>query len=452
MFRAITIAVLSVALLGTGIFAYQTHQEKEALAISHENNYQRAFHQLSYHMDQLEDELGASLATNGASQFSGSLAEVWRISSLAHNEMGELPLGMIPAKETDQYLANVAEFSYETAVRDREEEPLTDEEYDKLENFYSQAKEIKHDLRTVQAQALNNDFRWSDVERELMSEQNPGEGTMVSSFKSIDQKAKGFSENNWNDDAGFSLDVNKRLAKVVKDKEELSEEEIIKKAKAFLDLPTTVDAKAEKLGEGMPYKGYQVVIEDSDGERNYMIDMTERGGLPVWALQSRDITEPKIGLNEASERAKEFLEDKGITDVQLVDSKQYDTIGTFQFVPVKDDVRLYPDALIVEIALDDGDLVGFKGANYFANHRERHDLSPVLTLDDALDELHPNLKSREEHLAVIENQNGDEVLTYEIFATMNGDTYRIYLNADTGLEEEVKRMQEAEPVYDVDVI
>ncbi|WP_052366029.1 PepSY1/2 domain-containing protein [Geomicrobium sp. JCM 19055] len=176
MFRAITIAVLSVALLGTGIFAYQTHQEKEALAISHENNYQRAFHQLSYHMDQLEDELGASLATNGVSQFSGSLAEVWRISSLAHNEMGELPLGMIPAKETDQYLANVAEFSYETAVRDRGEEPLTDEEYDKLENFYSQAKEIKHDLRTVQAQALNNDFRWSDVERDLMSEQNPGEG------------------------------------------------------------------------------------------------------------------------------------------------------------------------------------------------------------------------------------------------------------------------------------
>ncbi|GAK12904.1 LOW QUALITY PROTEIN: spore germination protein YpeB [Geomicrobium sp. JCM 19039] len=451
MFRAITIAVLAVALLGTGIFAYQEHQEKEALAISHENNYQRAFHQLSYHMDQLEDELGASLATNGSSHFTGSLAEVWRISSLAHNEMGELPLDD-SVNETGEYLANVAEFTYETAIRDRNDEPLTDEEYEKLEHFYEQAGEMKHDLRTVQAQALSNDIRWSDVEDDLINEREPAEGTMVHSLKTIDNKAKGFSENNWNDDSQFEKDVNKRLVKTLKGKQEVSEEDAKDRARAFLGLPENTDANVEPLGEGVPYEGYQITIEDPDGERNYMIDMTKKGGLPLWMMQSRTITEPKISLNEASEIAKEFLEDNGIENVQLVDGKQYDTMGVFEFVPLADDVRLYPDGLLLEVALDDGDVIGFKGSNYFANHRERHDLSPDLTLEEALDEIHPNVQSREEHLAVIENQSGEEVLVYEIYGTMNNDTYRVYINANNGFEEDVKRMQAAEPVYDVDVM
>ncbi|AXF54866.1 germination protein YpeB [Salicibibacter kimchii] len=447
MFRAILIAVLSVALIGTGVFAYNEHQEKEALAISHENNYQRAFHQLAFHLDHMQDELGASLATNGLSNMTGSMAEVWRISSLAHSEMGELPMGLVPINKTEEYLSNVADFTHDVAIRDRADEPLTDDEYERLETFYEQAGEISADLRGVQADVLANDIRWTDIETELVANTDPGEGTAIDGIQQIDEKAKGFGENNWNDDTGFPVDVEERLANVVEDKEEFDEEEAVERAREFLNVADDTNAEISRLGEGIAYEGYKIYIEDPDGESNYAMDMTVRGGLPTWVMQDRPITETNISLNEASEIAADFLDERGFDDVELVDGKQYDSIGTFQFVPTANDARLYPDAIIMKVALDDGDIVGYKGTEYLANHRERHDLDPELELEEALDEVHENLEVREEHLAVIENQNGEEVLTYELYGTMNDDTYQLFINANDGVEEDVKRMQGAEPVY-----
>ncbi|QQK75994.1 germination protein YpeB [Salicibibacter cibarius] len=448
MFRAILIAVLSVALIGTGVFAYNEHQEKEALAISHENNYQKAFHQLAFHLDHMQDELGASLATNGVANMNGSMAEVWRISSLAHSDMGDLPMGLVPIDKTEEYLSNVADFTHDVAIRDRAEEPLTDDEYEQLETFYEQAGELSGDLRTVQANVLADDIRWRDIETELVANTDPGEGTAIDGIQQIDEKAKGFGENNWNDDTGFPVDAEERLANVVEDKEKFDEEEAVERAREFLNVPDDTNADISRLGEGIPYEGYKIYIEDPDGESNYAMDMTLRGGLPTWVMQDRPITETNISLNEASEIAADFLDERGFDDVELVDGKQYDSIGTFQFVPTANDARLYPDAIIMKVALDDGDVVGYKGADYLANHRERHDLDPELSLEEALDEVHENLEVREEHLAVIENQSGEEVLTYELYGTMNDDTYQLFINANDGTEEDVKRMQGAEPVYD----
>ncbi|MBB6449016.1 spore germination protein [Geomicrobium halophilum] len=467
MIRSIIIAVLSVALIGTAVFAYNEHQEKEnlgqqgegfnqeqegfdqeQLAINNENNYQRSFNQLAFHLDHMQDELGASLATNGLTNMTGSLAEVWRISSMAHSEMGHLPLGIVPIRETEQYLSNVAEFTHDVAIRDRADEPLTDEEYEQLETFYEQAGEISQDLRTVQAKMQSEDIRWTDIEAELVSNTDPGEGTAIDGLQGIDEKAKGFSENNWNDDTGFPEDVEDRIASVVDDETALDEEEVVEKAKDFLNLSDEADVEVDRLGEGLPYEGYQIMVDDNDGESKYRLNMTEKGGLPIWALQDRPISdEVNVSLNEASDIAADFLEDKGFEDLQLVDSKQYNSVGTFQFAPTANDVRLYPDAVVMEVALDDGDIIGYKGSDYIANHRERHDLEPEIDLEEALDEVHENLEVREDHMAVIENQNGDEVLTYELYGTMNNDTYRLYINAEDGTEEEVKRMQEAEPIY-----
>ncbi|SDI29374.1 germination protein YpeB [Natribacillus halophilus] len=448
MIRAITIAVLSVALIGTGVFAYNEHQEKEDLAMSHENNYQKAFNQLAFDLDQMQDELGASLAMNGNDNMTGSLAEVWRISSSARSDMGGLPLGLVPVGETEQYLTNVAEFTHDVAIRDRAEEPLTDDEYEQLETYYEQAGEMAHDLRAVQANTLSNDIRWTDIEAELVNNTDPGEGTAIDGIQGVDEKAKGFSENNWNDDAGFPGDVNERIANVVEDKDAFDEEEAVERARDFMNLPDDAEAQVESLGEGVPFEGYHIAIQDPEGEGNYMMDMTVNGGLPIWAMQDRPLNDVNISLNEASEIAADFLESKGFEDLELVDSKQYNSTGTFQFAPTINDVRLYPDAILMEVALDDGDVVSYKGADYVANHRERHDVEPELDLEEIEDEVHENLEVREEHLAVIENQEGEEQLVYELYGTMNDDTYRLYMNAEDGKEEEVKRMQGAEPVYD----
>ncbi|MDV2687475.1 germination protein YpeB, partial [Alkalihalophilus lindianensis] len=82
----------------------------------------RAFHGLTYQMDVLHDKIGATLAMNSRHSLSPSLAEVWRITSDAHNAVGQLPLTLLPFNKTEEFLANIGNFSYRTAVRDLDKE------------------------------------------------------------------------------------------------------------------------------------------------------------------------------------------------------------------------------------------------------------------------------------------------------------------------------------------
>ncbi len=120
-------------------------------------------------MDVLHDKIGTTLAMNSRQSLSPTLAEVWRITSEAHNDVGQLPLTLLPFNKTEEFLAKIGEFSYQTAVRDLDKDPLNDEEYATLKTLYGQAAEIQDELRNVQHMAMKNNIRWMDVELALAS-------------------------------------------------------------------------------------------------------------------------------------------------------------------------------------------------------------------------------------------------------------------------------------------
>ncbi len=69
----------------------------------------------------------------------------------------------------------------------------------------------------------------------------------------------------------------------------------------------------------------------------------------------------KISLNEASNRAVAFLKKNGYETkgLEIDESAQYNNIGVFSFIPVEKNVRIYPEAIRMKVALDDGEVVGF---------------------------------------------------------------------------------------------
>lgn len=194
MLRGILIAVLVVAVAGTGYWGYQEHIEKNAILIHAENNYQRAFHDLTYQVDLLNDKIGSTLAMNSRQQLSPSLVEVWRITAEAQNDVGQLPLTLLPFNKTEEFLANVGEFSYRTAVRDLDQEPLSDEEYQTLQALYEKSGDIQKELRKVQHLVLENNLRWMDVQLALATDENPQDNTIIDGFKTVEENVESYSE------------------------------------------------------------------------------------------------------------------------------------------------------------------------------------------------------------------------------------------------------------------
>jgi spore germination protein len=64
-----------------------------------------------------------------------------------------------------------------------------------------------------------------------------------------------------------------------------------------------------------------------------------------------------------------------------------------------------------------------------------------LTEAQAKKMLNPGLKEKYHRLAIIENDLGEPTLCYEFVGDMNGTSYRIYVNATTGMEENIEELK-----------
>lgn len=440
------ITVLTLGVAGTAYWGYQEHREKNAILINAENNYQRAFHELVYNVDLLHDKIGTTLAMNSRSSLSPALAEVWRLTSQAHNDVGQLPLTLLPFNKTEEFLAKIGDFSYQTAVRDLDKQPLNDKEYAALQGLYKQSADIQSELRKVQHLVLKNNLRWMDVEMALATGKENADNTIIDGFKTVEKTVEGYSETDFGP-AFINMDKKDENYKYLAGKN-VSKQEAIRTAKKYAALGNNVKVQVESSGKDSDYGFYSVSLLEKRSGQEANMDITKKGGYPIWFILSRDVNAQKISLNDATNKAIEFLKQNGFKNLDLFESSQYDNIGVFTFVSSEQDIRIYPDAIKVKVALDNGQLLGFSANDYLKSHHTREIPKPAITKDQAQAKMNPNLKVMENRLAVILNDVKQEVLCYEFLGTLGEDTYRIYINAENGMEEKVEKLENAEPIYE----
>ncbi|MCM3666684.1 germination protein YpeB [Mesobacillus subterraneus] len=446
MLRGIAIAVLIVGIAGTAFWGYQEHREKTAVLINAENNYQRAFHDLTYQMDLLNDKIGTTLAMNSRSSLSPQLAEVWKITSQAHGDVGQLPLTLLPFNKTEEFLANIGNFSYKTAVRDLDKEPLTEKEYATLKTLYEQSGEIQQDLRQVQHMVLANNLRWMDVELALATEKGKTDNTIIDGFKTVEKTVEGYSETDF---GPAQINLQKRDENFKKlSGRKISKDEAVKITRKYAPLKNARNVKVTESGKGSHYGFYSVSIQDPKTKLEANMDITKKGGYPIWFLLDRDVKKQAISLNDASNKAIAFLKDNNFENLDLFESAQYDNIGVFTFVGNQDGVRIYPDAIKMKVALDNGEIIGFSAEDYLKSHKAREIPKAGITIEDAKTKINPNLKVMDQTTAIILNDLNEEVLCYEFMGVLGNDTFRIYINAEDGTEEKVEKLQNAEPIYE----
>ena len=445
MLRGILIGVLTLGIAGVAFWGYQEHKEKNAVLLNAENNYQRAFHDLTYQVDLLHDQIGTTLAMNSQESLSPALAEVWRITSEAHSDVGQLPLTLLPFNKTEEFLANIGDFSYRTAVRDLNKEPLSEDEYKTLKKLYKEAADIQDELRNVQHLVLENNLRWMDVEMALATDKQL-DNTIIDGLKTVEDKVKGYQETSFGV-TSVNMEKKDENFKNLKGKT-ISEKEAEKIAKEFAEFKNPVAVKIMENGKGSNYGFYSVTLKEEGTDVEASMDITKKGGYPIWSIVSREVKEDKISLNEANNQAVKFLKDHDFKNLALFESMQYENMGVFNFVTEIDGVKIYPDSIKMKVALDNGNVIGFAAEDYLMANTEREIKDPAISKEEALKKINKQVDIMDDGLALILNDLNEEVLCYEFIGTLGEDTYRIYINADNGIEENVEKLKNAEPVYE----
>jgi len=438
MLKGILIGVLSIGLIGTAFWGYSERDEKKAVKIQAENNYQRAFHELTYEVDLLHDKIGDTLAMKSKTSLSPALVEVWGLTSQAHSNVGQLPLRLLPINKTEEFLSNIGDFSYRTAVRDLDKEPLSEKEYATLQRLYENSAEIQGELRKVQHLVFEDKLRWMDVELAYAKEQNPKNNVIIDGFKSVESSVASYSDANM-DPALTNFKVNRNNLANVKG-EDITKSQAKEIAKKFLELNGTEKIKVSHTGEKLKDHYYSLEITDPKQKNEIYMDITEKGGYPLWVISNREIGKQTIDLNKASLNGLKFLERNKYPNMELTQSSQYDTIGVFTYVSKIDDVRIYPESITMKIALDDGSIVGFSAKNYLAAYTKRKIPEPKISIEEARKSVNSNMKIMEERKAIILNKLNQEILCYEFVGTRGNDTYQVFINANTAVEEQIKRL------------
>lgn len=443
MFRWIAIGILSITTFAVSIWGYKEHEEKNAILIQAENTYQRAFHELSYHLDLLHDKIGISLAMNSSEQLSPQLVEVWRLTSEAHANVSQLPLTLLPFSKTEEFLSEIGDFTYRTAVRDLDATPLTEEEIDTLHELYDQAEDLKKELRQVQYLTLKNNLRWMDVQLALATEDEPLDNTIIDGFKTVEKKVEGFADG-YTDSPLFSDTKEGKEYKQIQG-DTIDEQTALKKAKEIFNAPTNSDLSISESGDGAETPIYSISY---DNENTFAyIDISKYGGSPLSLLIERPMEEKSLSLNKGLEKAEQYLENFGYKNMKLFQSSEYDHIGVYSFAYEENDITIYPDSIEIKVALDNGDVLGFAAQNYLRNHHKRDIKEPAISVEEAKEAINPNIEIQKESLAIIDNDYDAEVLTYEFLGVYKDETYRIYINAIDGKEEKIERLTGTEIDY-----
>jgi spore germination protein len=435
--------VLALALVGSGLWGYQVNQEKNTVLIKAENQYQRAFHDLSFHVEQLHSELGQALAVHSGSDHSQrkSLANVWRMTSEAQNEINQLPLTLLPFNKTEEFLSNVAKFSYQVAVRDMSKQPLSEDETKTLTTLYNHSKEISKELRDVQSKVIANNLRWMDVEMALASQNETQDNTIIDGFKTVDKSVGEYEEINWG--PSVSSVFSKQNMQVLEAEPEATEEEIRKKAAEFLGGVDAGSLNIVENGQGKEYNSYSVSAQMGD-HHTAQLDFTKKGGHLIWFINERMISEGSLTIEQAVKSAQEFLTAHGYNDMVPISKDEYLQTASITFATSKDGVIIYPEKLAVQVALDNGEVMGLHAKDYVYRKKDREVKAPSLTPEQAKKKLNPNLEVSSEQRALITNDAGEDVICYMYVGRINGSQYRIYINGDTGQEEKIEQIRESD--------
>jgi germination protein YpeB len=170
------------------------------------------------------------------------------------------------------------------------------------------------------------------------------------------------------------------------------------------------------------------------------VDVSKQGGQVVSLLNPRAVSTAKLSDQQALTAGENFLNSRGLIGFVPTYSLRRQNIATISFVYMQDRVVIYPDQVKLQVALDNGQVLGYEALGYLTAHHRRVIAAPVISAAEARSRLSPRIQALSERLALIPTSSKGEVLTYEFKTRLGNNVFLVYINAQNGEEEQILKL------------
>ena len=425
------ICVLLIIVVALGILLYQRQRQYRQAS---ENSYNMAFYELVDYVQNVETYLAKSLISSTSEHGAETLTHLWREANLAQSYLARLPIESQELENTEKFLNQVSDYSYSLSRKNIYHENLTQEDLNNLKDLHSYSVELENTLNQLSEDLNNGRFSWGELTKKgTIAFAQQVDNISKESFSNLEENFHEYSGLIY--DGAFSehLTNHEKVGLTGEDIEEEKAREIVEK---FIGKDNIKEVTSLGFSENAVIPVYDFSITKQD-DINTQISISKKGGHIVYTNTNREVNTEIISQEEADQKAKAYLEEKGFKNMKETYYLKQEGIVTINYAATQEDVILYPDLIKVKVALDNGEILGIETTGYLNNHKQRKFPKTKITQEEAKKSLNKNLELKSEGLAMIPTKWQTEILCYEFKGKVEEKEFLVYINVENGREEDI---------------
>jgi len=429
--------IIIVLIIISSILGIILYKEREKYAIATQNQYNLAFYEVIDYVQDVENYLAKAMISSSSENGAETLMHVWREANLAQAYLSQLPISSNELSSTAKFLNQVSEHSYSLSTKSIDGEDLTDEELNNLKTLHEYSTELKNVLNQLSEDMNNGRISWSELMQDTDIEfAQQVDNLSAVSFSSLDENFGEYAGLIYDGAYSEHIESAEKKGLVGEDIDEESAKQI---AINFIGEDRILEINSNGLVENGNIVVYDFFVKIKDGDENntFNVSISKKGGHIVLANYNRNVEAEVITQDEANNIGQEFLTSRGIQDMKATYYMKQAGIVTINYAYVQDEVTIYSDLVKLKVALDNGEILGIETTGYLNNHETREIPTPKIGLEEARENLNKNLEITSSGLAMIPTEWRTEVFCYEFKGKVDETDFLVYVNAETGKEENI---------------
>jgi len=426
--------IVGLIVAGVALFSYQAKVSAD-YKTRLDAQYTRAFDDLTEYVSTIETSLFKCAAVTEPKSVVRLANDIYAKAASASTCLGQLPLSDTNLENTAKFLSQVGDFTYMLALSYMDTPVVTPQQRQTMLDLSRYAVTLESGLYDMQQRLYSGAVSFGTPSG------NHGDA-LAGDMEQLEAQFQDYPSLIY--DGPFSDHVQDKEPLFLQNANDISMEDARARLATFLDPSFLSDVSYDgEVGGRLPTYMFSARPKGQDG-RVITVQITKKGGMLLQILDNRSVSTQNIEMDAAKNNANRYLESIGISSMRDSYFEIKDNIATINFAYASQDVLYYPDLVKVRVAMDNGEILGMEAGGYIANHADRVFPAPKIPAEDAQKRLSPALFVENVQLAVIPRDTQDEAFCWEFKCKMEDHTFLIYLNTETGAEEDVLMLLETD--------
>lgn len=420
-------AALIILVAGSSIAGFSVaNRYKQTI----EQSYRSALSELSDYFSSIQSSLEKGFYANTNTSRLAIASKLCSDCSAAKEALSRLPISSAEAEPLQKYLSQVGDFGKSMISSAARGYTFSEQNRDTLQSLCEYAVKVSPAIKDA-AEKYSDGSLQLGIEQGIqgnITEATQPDFALDADFTKLNEDFADYPTMIY--DGPFADSTLNRESIFLENSAECSDENAREKAAKFLSVNSSSLTRLQDIDGTIPCYNYST----ADGR---YITITKQGGYVAEMSGNASPQKSNLSYEQACESALSFLSKNGINNMIQSYYAINDNVCVINFAYSQNGVICYGDLIKVGVSLETGEILSYNAQNYLMNHCIRT-VSPYLNEGFAQRSVSPYLTIEESRLALIPSQSETEYLCYEFLCTgTQGEEILVYINADTGLEEEI---------------